>query len=153
MKKILIASVVCVLLSLIPLNVSDSTLTIIYGIIGVLFSVGMSLIISFNGSNIRNAELKKEIRDNMHNVRRNFLSVFLFSSFFFVIYSVMPKDLKQIEWYKTEGIVLKSDWSFSVISYHLYSIVALISNYLDIQKLYEDIEDRIDYENKKKNYQ
>lgn len=146
MKRIFIAAIISVLLSLIPLSVPESTLTIIYGIIGVLFSVGMSLIISFNGSNIGNLGLKKDIRNDMHIVRKNFLTVFLFSSIFFVVFSIIPDKIKQVEWYTNDSIYLKSNWSFSVISYQLYSIVALISNYLEIQKLYEDIEDVIDNE-------
>ncbi len=146
MKRIFIAAIISVLLSLIPLSVPESTLTIIYGIIGVLFSVGMSLIISFNGSNIGNLGLKKDIRNDMHIVRKNFLTVFLFSSIFFVVFSIIPDKIKQVEWYTNDSIYLKSNWSFSVISYQLYSIVALISNYLEIQKLYEDIEDEIDKE-------
>lgn len=146
MKRIFIAAIISVLLSLFPLSVPESTLTIIYGIIGVLFSVGMSLIISFNGSNIGNLGLKKDIRNDMHIVRKNFLTVFLFSSIFFVVFSIIPDKIKQVEWYTNDSIYLKSNWSFSVISYQLYSIVALISNYLEIQKLYEDIEDEIDKE-------
>ena len=63
MKKLLFAGILSLFLSLLPLSAPENTLTIIYGIIGVLFSVGMSLVISFNGSNIGNAELKKNIRE------------------------------------------------------------------------------------------
>lgn len=149
MKKQFITAIICLLLSLLPLSVPESTLTIIYGIIGVLFSVGMSLVISFNGSNIGNTELKKDIRSNMHNVRSNFLWVFLISSIFFVIYSLSTKEYRQLVWFVNDDLILKSDWSVTVIAYHSYSIVALISNYIDIQKLYEDIEDRIEFEKKK----
>lgn len=59
MKRIIIAALVCVVLSLIPLQPTEITLNILYGLIGVLFSVAMSLIIAFDGSKIKNSELKK----------------------------------------------------------------------------------------------
>ena len=149
MKKLFFAGIVSLFLSLLPLSVPENTLTIIYGIIGVLFSVGMSLVISFNGSNIGNAELKKDIREEMHSIRSNFLFVFVLSSLVYVSYTLMPQSIQQIEWYRFENIVIKSNWSISVIFYHLYSIVAIISNYLDIQRLYEDIEDKMESEMKK----
>lgn len=149
MKKLLFVGILSLFLSLLPLSAPENTLTIIYGIIGVLFSVGMSLVISFNGSNIGNAELKKNIREEMHSIRSNFLFVFVLSSLVYVSYTLMPESIQQIEWCRYENIVIKSNWSISVIFYHLYSIVAIISNYLDIQRLYEDIEDTMESERKK----
>lgn len=143
MKRLIIAVIVCLLLSIIPLQVKDTTLTIFYGLIGVIFSVGMSLIISFNGSAILNKEFKEEIRGNVHEIRNNFLFIFLICSALYVVYSVLPNSWQLLKWKPTESISIHFTWSLSVFLYHIYSMIALISNYIEIQKLYEDIEDRI----------
>lgn len=143
MKQALIAAVVCLLLSIVPIEVKDGTLTIFYALVGVIFSVGMSLIISFHGSAIENAELRTEIRTNVHDIRNNFLTVFLISSALYCAYSLLSDDLQIIKINPYEGISIQFTWSLSVLLFHIYSMIALISNYIDIQKLYENIEDRI----------
>ena len=151
MKRIIIAASVCLLLSIIPLQVKDATLTIFYGLIGVIFSVGMSLIISFNGSAILNKDFKDEIRSNVHEIRNNFLFIFLLCSALYVVYSLLPERWQLLKWNPSDNISIHFTWSLSVLLYHIYSMIALISNYIEIQRLYEDIEDRIAKELKQKN--
>lgn len=149
MLRIFIAVITCILLSLIPYEgcINVATLNILYGVIGVLFSVGMSLIISFNGSHINNPDYKKSIRESLHDVRNNFLCIFSVCTFFYVIFSLMEE--KTHIWVKKDSFTLISTWSISCVSFIVYSIVALISNYLDVQKLYEDIDDMQNKEKKK----
>lgn len=143
MKQTTIAAVFCMLISLIPIQPTDTTLNILYGIIGVLFSVGMSLVIAFNGSNIVNPELKAQLRENMHCVRNNFLFVFFICSVFYVGFSLLKEDWKQTDIVKNEDIHIYCTWAMSVLSMLIYSTIALISNYVQIQQFYEDIEDKI----------
>lgn len=141
MKRIIIAALVCVVLSLIPLQPTEITLNILYGLIGVLFSVAMSLIIAFDGSKIKNSELKKGIRDSIHDTRNNFLIIFAACSIFFVVYSLLPDSIQQVTWMEKDSFKLYSTWSVSVLCFLLYTIIVLIYNYIDLQQLYEDIED------------
>lgn len=143
MKRIIIAALVCVVLSLIPLQPTEITLNILYGLIGVLFSVAMSLIIAFDGSKIKNSELKKGIRDSIHDTRNNFLIIFAACSIFFVVYSLLPDSTQQVTWMEKDSFKLYSTWSVSVLCFLLYTIIVLIYNYIDLQQLYEDIEDEL----------
>jgi len=146
MKQTIIAGVTCIIISFVPIQASDTTLNILYGIFGVLFSVGMSLIIAFNGSNIVNPNLKTQLRNNMHNVRNNFLFIFFICSLFYIGYSLLKDDWKRIEIVKNNDMHIYCTWSMSVLSILIYSIIALIGNYVQIQQLYEDIEDKIQEE-------
>lgn len=149
MKRIIIAALVCVVLSFIPLQPTEITLNILYGLIGVLFSVAMSLIIAFDGSKIKNSGLKNDIRSSIHETRDNFLIIFAASSIFFVMYSLIPKSLQQVTWLEKDSFTLSSTWSVSVLCFLLYTIIALIYNYIDLQQLYEEIEDKLTEEEKK----
>ena len=143
MKRVIIAALVCVVLSLIPLQPTEITLNILYGLIGVIFSVAMSLIIAFDGSKIKNSELKKGIRDSIHDTRNNFLIIFAACSIFFVVYSLLPDSMQQVTWMEKDSFKLYSTWSVSVLCFLLYTIIVLIYNYIDLQQLYEDIEDKL----------
>ncbi len=152
MISIFIAAITCILLSLLPcswLSISDITLNILYGVIGVLFSVGMSLIISFNSSNLNNPIHKKSIRDSIHDVRNSFLCIFSVSTFFFVAYSLMDDNCQTHVWINKENIMLTSTWPLSVLLFLIYSVIALIKSYVELQKLFEDIEDKMQKEKKK----
>lgn len=148
MKKTIIAAVVCILFALVPMQPTEITLNILYGVIGVLFSVGMSLIIAFNGSNIVNPDLKEQLRENMHKVRNNFLYIFFFCSLYYIVFSLLKNEWKQIDIIKNENMHIYCTWAMSVLSILVYSVIALISNYIQIQQFYEEIEDKVQEENK-----
>ena len=150
MKRTIIAAIICIVLSLIPLQPTEITLNILYGLIGVLFSVAMSLIITFDGSKIRNSDLKKSIRNSIHDTRNNFLVIFAASSIFFVVYSLLPKSIQHVIWLEIGTFKLSSTWSVSILFLLLYTIIVLIYNYIDLQQLYEDIEDKLIEEKNKK---
>lgn len=150
MKQTIAAAVFGILMSMIPILPTDTTLNILYGIIGVLFSVGMSLIIAFNGSNIVNPDLKSQLRDNMHKVRNDFLFVFFICSLFYIGFSLLKDEWKQIDIVKNEDVHIYCTWAMSVLTMLIYSIIALISNYVQIQQFYEDIEDKIHEEQRMK---
>ena len=150
MKRTIIAAIICIVLSLIPLQPTEITLNILYGLVGVLFSVAMSLIITFDGSKIRNSDLKKSIRNSIHDTRNNFLVIFAASSIFFVVYSLLPKSIQHVIWLEIGTFKLSSTWSVSILFFLLYTIMVLIYNYIDLQQLYEDIEDKLIEEKNKK---
>lgn len=152
MKATIIAAFLCVILSCIPISIPKDALNVLYGIVGVLFSVGMSLIIAFTAKDIINNELKKLLRKSMHQVRNNFLWIFFISTFFYVAFSIIGENSQfSIVFFKTESYELTVTFSVSVavLGELLYSTIALVSNYMDIQSFYEDIEDRIQKETNK----
>lgn len=153
MKTSIIAALLCVILSCIPITIPKDALNVLYGIVGVLFSVGMSLIIAFTAKDIINNELKRLLRKSMHQVRNNFLWIFFISTFFYVSFSIIgTKSCFSIHLFETESyeLTLTFSVSASVLGILLYSTIALVSNYMDIQRFYEDIEDQIQRETNKK---
>lgn len=153
MKTSIIAALLCVFLTCIPITIPKDVLNVLYGIVGVLFSVGMSLIIAFTAKDIVNNELKRLLRKSMHQVRNNFLWIFFISTFFYVTFSIIgTKNCFSIHLFETEPyeLTLTFSVSVSVLGILLYSTIALVSNYMDIQNFYEDIEDQIQRETNKK---
>lgn len=152
MKPTIIAAFLCVFLSCVPIKIPKDALNVLYGIVGVLFSVGMSLIIAFTAKDIVNSELKKILRKSMHQVRNNFLWIFFISTLFYVVFSIVGENSQfSIHFFKIESYELTVTFSVSVavLGILIYSTIALVSNYMDIQGFYEDIEDRIQNETNK----
>jgi len=145
MRKVLFAIFVSIILSIVPLTIPKPVLITLYGVVGIFFSVGMSLIISFNGGTIQNAEYRKEIRGDMHQIRKNFIWIFAICSLLYTIYFVIgdKQDAITTSIQLTSTYTHKLCWSVSLFAFLVYSFVAILSNYIDIQKLYEDIEDKL----------
>lgn len=151
MNKVFVALCFCVIMSLVPLEINNGTLTVFYSLAGVLFSVGMSLVISFNSSRITSLRKRTEIRKRVHSVRNTLISVILMATIVFVAYSIVDKkEYLNISWYNVGSFEIKSSWSFSVLLFLMYCCVVFVSNYIDIQDLYEDIDDKIQREDIKK---
>lgn len=148
MKQTIIVIIICIVLSLIPLSVSSGTLNILYGLVGVLFSVGMSLLITFNVSQVTNMDLRKSLRNEVRKVRNNFLRIFVLSTAFYVLFSMLGEEFSTVVWDDYKGFNIASTWSVSVFSMLVYAIIALVCNYVQVQTLYEDIEDRISEESR-----
>ena len=88
----------------------------------------------------------------MHQVRNNFLWIFFISTLFYVVFSIVGENSQfSIHFFKTESYELTVTFSVSVavLGILIYSTIALVSNYMDIQGFYEDIEDRIQNETNK----
>ena len=151
MIKVLVALLVCAVFSLMPLKINDSTLTVFYSLAGVLFSVGMSLVISFNSSRIRSEVKRNTIRERMHGIRNNLIVVILLATAVYVVYSLFDdKSSLSVLWYDSDSFKFESNWSFPVLMFLIYCSVVFVSNFLDIQDLYEDIDDKIQREEQKR---
>jgi len=151
MKKIFFAILVSIILSVVPITVPKPVLITLYGVVGIFFSVGMSLVISFNAGNIQNTDYRNEIRGGMHQIRQNFILIFTICSILYTAYFVLGDKQEAITTsiQITKTYTCELCWSLSLLAFLAYSVFAILSNYIDIQSLYEDIEDRIIQENKR----
>ena len=52
----------------------EGLISTLYNVSGIMFSIGLGLIVTFNLSGIRNREYIKEIRKNIANIRDIFIS-------------------------------------------------------------------------------
>ena len=58
----------------------EGLISTLYNVSGIMFSIGLGLIVTFNLSGIRNREYIKEIRKNIANIRNIFISYFATST-------------------------------------------------------------------------
>ena len=149
MKKILLVmSLATVLAVLLPFSIKDTTLNILYALSGVLFSVGMSLIIAFNTFGVRNEKIKNGLRHEIHMIRNKYSVVFIICSILYIVYSFIGEKNQSYDLLiKEQTITL--NFSIGVMANLLYSISFYIIGFIQIQNFYESLEDIISKEMKR----
>lgn len=152
MRRFIIGTVFCFILS-IGMYYADwfhfgwESVTTLYTIVGIIFSVGMSLIISISTSEIRNREAKTMIRKKIQNVTRSYVGSFLVISIFFIFFDVKNSaDVTTLErtFCLFKYIELRNS-DFLVLSL-VFCILFHIGNFIAIQDMNRSIEDTIEKE-------
>lgn len=144
--KLLYGLIICVALAMISsscdifLSLSSGIVSTLYAISGIMFSIGMSLIITSNTAEVKNLRAKKIIRKEMRIVRNHYLSCFaLVSVMYIALFSKIedPKTTEFIPIYK--NLVL--NYSDLMVIVMAYSIFYFTVNFLTLQRLNTQIED------------
>lgn len=123
----------------------EGLISTLYNVSGIMFSIGLGLIVSFNLSGIRNREYIKEIRKNIANIRDIFISYFIISTLIYITYSYI-----EVIDFRYKSFHIKLDGSVFACALLLFSIVYFTINFLSIQKLNDEIFDRITEEQEQK---
>lgn len=94
MKKILCILLIPIILTILISNICDiqlnsSVLAAIFTVAGIVFSIGLSLIVTFNMSGIKNKEFVTEIRSNLRLIKSRYLLFFAFSSVIYLINEIL----------------------------------------------------------------
>lgn len=134
--NIIIIAIISAFLSSIGLKiiVNNDVMMTLYTVSGIMFSIGLGLIVSFNLSEIKHPIYLKEIRENIKKVRNSFIFSFICLTVFFVIIQCLDEfDLSFLFFNSKIFVALTL----------LHSIVYYIYNFLSIQKLNDDILDKI----------
>ena len=122
---------------------SKDAVNTLFTVVGVIFSVGMSLIISVSTSGVKNKEARAIFRSQLKSIRSKFIWVFVILS---LCYVLMPLDdnSKLVEFVEIHDIQLKASFNIFMTVSLLLSIVYYIVNFYSIQSSVYEMEDRID---------
>nr|WP_237719533.1 hypothetical protein [Actinobacillus pleuropneumoniae] len=137
-------------LSIVISNISNyrpnaTILNVLYTVSGILFSVGLGLIITLVPNGIRNPIYINEIRQTVNEVRNRFFVEFAIVTLSYVIFS----DSDNWSIYTSliyENFTIKVDLVLFSGSVIFLSLPYFVINFLSIQKLNNDIFDRVSQE-------
>lgn len=142
-KFVFVASISLILSSTISIELDAFFLNTFYTVSGIMFSIGIGLVVTFNLQGIKNKSYIDEIRKNLNYVRNSYIQYFSLTTICFIIDNYL----------RTENIdtTLKFSNKFSLpfnvqlffFMIILYSIGYFIVNFLELQKLNNDIFDRM----------
>ncbi|WP_432786934.1 hypothetical protein [Oligella sp. MSHR50489EDL] len=102
-----------------------------------MFAIGLGLIVSFSPDGVHNKNYLNRIRKSVKNVRDNFLLEFFIISICFVVVNMEFLEIKLT--YK----LLKFNFLIFCGVQTFFSIFYFAYNFLEIQKLKDDIFDRV----------
>jgi len=141
--RIIIGFFICIILAgitsffLSDWVINNNVIQNLYTISGIMFSIGLSLAVTFNLSAVKNISLRNRIRKAVNKVRDLFIIYFVLISFFYVII------ISIIENNKSDVIYYFFRYSHLLTWVMIYSIIYFIWNFLEVQKLNSQIEDSI----------
>lgn len=148
-KKFLLSLLTIVLSLLIStfteLKVNESFLNTIYTVAGIMFSIGMGVICTFNPERIRNNAYLNQIRRDISKIRTSYIFFFGLSSILYLACQI-SEGLRTCKNLNT--IVVCFDLPSAVVAICVFGIIYYIINFLEIQKLNFQITDRINSEDR-----
>lgn len=118
-------------------------LSTLYTVCGIMFSIGLGLIVTFNMNGVKNKNYINKIRKNLTSVRDSFLIYFVISTTCLVLGQYLNDvDVK----FEVKGTAITISPVMLFFSLIIYSIIFFIINFLEVQKLSQDIFDKINQE-------
>lgn len=143
---ILIGIVICVIISMITsfffpdFNPGDGAVSTLYTISGIMFSIGMSLIVTSSAGEVKNTRIRNGIRKEIHKVRTHFIQCFVLISILYILLCSAADQHSVIPLYKDFSL----KYSHLLVLTIAYSVVYFVWNFLAIQRLNYQIEDALD---------
>jgi len=132
----LCSCIVAAILTYFGISVGTNIISTIFNIIGIVFSIGMGLIVTFSISGVENRSYILIIRNNVRQVRQRFIVLFSICTFLFICDDNIPQHIL----YKINLARLSSNFT---LSFFILSIVYFIINFIRLQNLNNDIFDRL----------
>lgn len=112
----------------------------LYTVSGIMFSIGMGVICTFNPDKIKNRNFFKLVKENIIRVRNSYLFFFGLISVLYLVYLINPN----FEYIKESNYIsIRFTMSLFMLSQSILVIIFFIVNFLEIQKLNFDISERI----------
>jgi len=118
-------------------------ITTIFTVAGIMFSLGLGLIVTFKIDGVKNPSYIKDLRSNIKNVRDSFLAHFLITLGSYVLDYSLRKNQLSITILHIKEIGFPLNWSILFCLLMLYSIAYFIINFMGIQKLNDDLFDKV----------
>jgi len=142
--KICIIIICTVVYSSITLLRPNSTFTsTVFNISGIMFSIGLGLIVTFNLTGVKNKNYIKKIRQNIKHISQLFIIHFSLASICFLLNSI-DNSSKNIVIYSHLHVRFNLSVAYNIVI--IYSIIYFIINFLAIQTLKDDIFDKTNEE-------
>ncbi len=141
MKKTILWTPLLTLATLVSSPLSgkvEAVLPTLYTVSGIVFAIGMGLIVSFSLHGIQNRDYIESIRENIYRVRRSFIMFFSCSTLCYLLHQYIPT--LPIQLFDLKLILHPNLFTCFLI---ILSIAYFIVNFIEIQNLNDDIFDRL----------
>lgn len=142
--KILVVSIISFIISnAISINLDAFFMNTFYTVSGIMFSIGIGLVVTFNLQGVKNKSYVIEIRENLNNVRNSYIIYFTLTTICFVVDNYLRTEKIDTTITILDKLSLPFNAPLFFFLLILFSIFYFIVNFLELQKLNNDIFDKI----------
>lgn len=137
--RIGLAVTLAIVLATVGVKGNAAVLQTLFTVLGIVFSISMSLLVSFNLSKILNKKIREVLRNAIMHTRNMMLLDFSASTFFLVIALIWePNHLRyELTCWCTLDVML------TAVLFETISLIYEIYNFRKVHKLHCDIEDKL----------
>lgn len=122
------------LVSYTPLDCSDELFTVVYTVLGIMFSIALSQLISFSFSEVENKAYVNRWRGELAKIRIRFIVLFALSTTGIIL--IPFGSAYSWKW-------VKFDTTLLIFVFLIFCLGYFIVNFIDLAKLKDDIDDEI----------
>lgn len=144
--RIVIATVIALILSSLGLEGSEKVLQSLYTVLGILYSIAMSLVVSFNLSQVRDTKTRNALRTALRHIRNTLTLDFGLSSVALIASICVDETKTNIPIYS----IIQLNLLVLSICIVITSMIYEIFNFYSIQGLNDQVVDKIMEEEKMK---
>ncbi len=144
--KTLLRTIIVIILSII-MSVFIKTvpgeffISTIFNVAGIMFSVGLGLLVTFNLNGLKNKSIIQDIRNNLKVVRSSFIIHFSMITIVYLLTKLLSDNkFTDISFQKVNLLI---NWTIVFCILMIYSIIYFVINFFSIQKLNEQIYDEL----------
>ena len=113
-----------------------------YTVLGIMFSIALGLLVTFNLQGITNKSVIEKIRKNIIVVRTNYIKYFALATTLYIIEKFLRDNKISIfSIASLREITLKFNFSIFTSIVMLFTIIYFIVNFIAMQKLNDDLYD------------
>lgn len=117
------------------IKIGNEVSNTLFTIVGIMFSIGMSIAVTSNTSVVVNKKIRKSLRDEINRIRDLFISCFSIVAFIYVLNIIFTNRTLEVWGYKIFSLEV-----FQLLI-QLYSITYFIVNFMSLQNLNNQIGD------------
>jgi len=118
----------------IPIN--DDVISTLYNTIGIFFSIGMGLIVTFSLSGIENDSYIRIINKTINKIRDKFIFTFSICTISYIVSKTIQLTTFTIYSY---DICIKTFICNFTLVFFIFSIIYLVLNFIAVQRLKDEI--------------
>lgn len=115
-----------ILSSLCPsLPISEEFIRTLFTVVGIMFSVSMSILIGFNTTDIYNERFLNLVRLDLRRIRRYFIMYFVVSVLLYITFALFPDLSFSIKWIQFRFAIFVATFESFTILYYIYNLIKL----------------------------
>lgn len=130
---------VILLLGFIPVLINPEIISTIYSVIGIMFSIALSLIVTFNLQGIKSMSSIKSIRYKLKSLRKKHIVNFSIDTLLYILSTMIDKKGVNLISFSLNSLDIKMNIQLIIVGLLISSIFYYILNFIDVQKLNDQI--------------